>query len=235
MSNHVGQEVRPKRPTPTKGDVDDAFFDINTQARNDMKGSAAHRETSRLWVFLSGHGMMPADGEGALLMANATAQRLGENIELRAYTDWQVKTGIFREVVMFADCCRNWEIQAPRGLPPSTLGEPAGRVHDVVGYAADQNQLSRKRRLTSLAPTCAAGSSPGRSSTGCAAKRQRRRLGPRSQAHPWPPTCGQQLPPPRRRSPSEYRSGASGSTTSSWPGCPSRHHSRSSSSAFRPT
>ncbi|MEU4547261.1 hypothetical protein [Nonomuraea dietziae] len=51
---------------------------------------------------------MPGKRKAALLLADAGAAGSYENIEVATYLEWYEMCGLFREVVVFADCCRSW-------------------------------------------------------------------------------------------------------------------------------
>lgn len=123
---------------PTARWVNDALEDINDEIRKRVSEEPAAFERTRLYLYASGHGIAPADGTGAVLMADADVKReaLGYNIELSRYTDWYVECGFFREVVIFADCCRDRYFTAPGMGPPWTVCvNPYGPTRVAVGFA----------------------------------------------------------------------------------------------------
>jgi hypothetical protein len=121
---------------PIKREVDIALRNLNTKARTDIDHDRDRWRTSRLYLYVAGHGIMPNGGEAALLFANAQPG-MYDNLELGAYLTWYKQTGIFAEVVVFADCCRNWFPQVPASVVPfDEPAEPGARVFSLVGYAA---------------------------------------------------------------------------------------------------
>lgn len=128
--------AHPDAGTPIKRDIDVALRELNRKARADIDDDPDRRAQSRLYLYVAGHGIMPAGGEAALLLANAQPG-MYENFELGSYLAWYRKTGIFGEVVVFADCCRNWFPQVhPSIVPFDDPAEPGSRVFSLVGYAA---------------------------------------------------------------------------------------------------
>ncbi|OBG47698.1 hypothetical protein A5669_05115 [Mycolicibacterium fortuitum] len=123
---------------PIKHQVDNMLESIHRKMINDTAHDPeALWRQSRLYVFLAGHGIMPRAGESALMLANAHPER-PENLETSMYADWyRNHSGIFKEVVFFADCCRNWCETAPAGGPPFKVGSPTGSppVFSLIGYA----------------------------------------------------------------------------------------------------
>jgi Caspase domain len=78
----------------------------------------------RLYIFLSGHGILPTRSgapsfnETALLMANAGPITLGNHLGGFSYAEWFRAAGIFDEVILFVDCCRDQK-DAVALTPPS--------------------------------------------------------------------------------------------------------------------
>lgn len=132
-------DARPKR-----SEVDVALRKINQTVRERVAQNADDWERTRLYLYVSGHGVAPPTSEGAVLMADAERDVLGECIELGLYSQWYEGCGVFRELVVLADCCR----ERPKGAPPGTLPpfnlcqKPFGRTTRVVGYATGLAELA---------------------------------------------------------------------------------------------
>lgn len=93
---------------------------------------------SRLYVYVSGHGIGPSTKDSALLLANAGPSNFGENISCLELINFLGEAQYFAEVVIFADCCRDRVSNAPLGKPPWTLEErDFGEVNTALGVAAD--------------------------------------------------------------------------------------------------
>jgi uncharacterized caspase-like protein len=123
---------------PTARYVNDALEDLNEAVKARVRANPASFARSRLYVYASGHGIAPANGTGAVLMADADVARdaLGYNIELSLYSGWYVACGLFREVVIFADCCRDRIVAAPGMGPPWTMCQnPYGPTKTALGFA----------------------------------------------------------------------------------------------------
>jgi hypothetical protein len=119
-------------PSQAPGTVYDAQPNI-VQVSNEFlrladeaQSKKLHRLGRRLYIFLSGHGIVatlastPDYREAALLMANASPNALTQHIGARAHAEWFRALGIFDEVILFADCCRDLE----DNVPPAILGLP---------------------------------------------------------------------------------------------------------------
>lgn len=95
---------------PTEGKISEAFEKLIKTAAKDR----AHYLGRRLYVFFSGHGIVPLQGsrpefrEAALLTAEAEFP-VYKHVAARAWAEWFRAMGIFDEVLLFADCCRDRE------------------------------------------------------------------------------------------------------------------------------
>jgi hypothetical protein len=118
---------------PTILDVS-AAFEVLTDAADKKRNRQLGR---RLYIFLSGHGVAPMltatpdYQEASLLAANCNKDSLYWNVGGRAYAEWFRARGIFEQVILFADCCRDLEDNVSPAileLPPWPIGRaPAGR------------------------------------------------------------------------------------------------------------
>ncbi len=130
---------------PQQREVNRALREINDAIRAAVAANPAAWDSTRLYIYVAGHGIGPPNGECALLMADADRQTLGENLELSLYADWYLHCGLVREVVIFADCCR--EIAGgipPANAPPFTVcavPEHKGTLR-FMGYATRLGELA---------------------------------------------------------------------------------------------
>jgi hypothetical protein len=122
---------------PVDDDIYNALLRVNAAVEQQTKADPDVWSRTRLYLFVAGHGIAPQGGQGALLTANASHELLGRNIELSATLQWYQVGGRFAEVVVFADCCRNYVPTAPSSGPPFTASTRAERtVRWVIGYGA---------------------------------------------------------------------------------------------------
>lgn len=121
---------------PNVPDVVDALRNVNLAVEALAAIDPSSWWRSRLYLFVAGHGMVPDGSDsGALFTANASAAELGHNINLLLYKIWYQQCGRFRDVVVFADCCRSLMPQAPSFGPPfSRCVSARGEVRTVMGY-----------------------------------------------------------------------------------------------------
>jgi Caspase domain len=133
---------------PFKRQLDDVLELIHNKMTSDTQHDPETLwNQSRLYVFLAGHGIMPRSGENALLLANARKGRY-ENFEVSQYLTWyQREGGIFKEVVFFTDCCRNWYDKAPASGPPFDFTKtPCPQVFSLAGYACGPGDPAYEER-----------------------------------------------------------------------------------------
>ena len=81
---------------------------------------------TRFYFYVSGHGFAPRPREAALLMANSGPDWYGNNIGTGELADFLEERQSFKQVVIFADCCRERVVGAPVGSVPWTSA-PADR------------------------------------------------------------------------------------------------------------
>jgi Caspase domain len=133
-------EMTVENAQPAKKEIDSLLWSLRRKAKaaydslpEDKRAQA--RETSRLYIYMAGHGIMPGGGTAALLDAQAEPDR-HTNLELSKYASWFVRDGTFAEICIFADCCRNYELLAvPRGPDFNEPPQLGVRVFPLIGYA----------------------------------------------------------------------------------------------------
>lgn len=130
---------------PQVAEINRALNAFNRTLRTHLEAHPDDRPRTRLYVYAAGHGIGPPDAECALLMADADLDLLGNNIELSRYRDWYLGCGLFAELVVLADCCR--ELAAgvpPANAPPFTLCSSVRTPATVAftGYATRLGDLA---------------------------------------------------------------------------------------------
>ena len=103
---------------PDKAMVLEAVYDKIAKAEREIQRDPTKWKDTRLYVYVSGHGIAPTAGEAALLMANAGPDWYGENLGTRRLVDCLEARQPFKEIVVFADCCRERVSNAPVGGVP---------------------------------------------------------------------------------------------------------------------
>jgi hypothetical protein len=106
--------------TPVREQIEDAIAACAEAARLAVRVDPSVWDEGRVYLYVAGHGLAPGGGEGALYLANAR-EGAGRHLELAEYRKWCTRCAFFREVIVFADCCRTRE-STVRALAP-TLDE----------------------------------------------------------------------------------------------------------------
>jgi hypothetical protein len=140
-------EITKENPQPTKGIIDRSLWLLRDKARKVYDGLPEHeraqtKKTSRLYIYMAGHGIMPGGGKAALLDAEAGDGR-HPNLELSEYAGWFERDGTFAEVCIFGDCCRNYEPLTKASGPDFDESPQLGvRVLSLIGYATTAGDLA---------------------------------------------------------------------------------------------
>ena len=125
----------PKNPTPIKKEVDDALVKINQAVvANDNKNA------DRLYYYFAGHGLeVHLDKyNNGMCMADWTEWNQNSSaLSSRSYEQKFLNEGLFKEVVIFLDCCRNKKYDFnPQGPPDIRQIGPNDQTKYLVGFAA---------------------------------------------------------------------------------------------------
>ncbi len=128
---------------PTRTEFNNALRSLHQRLQQAIAPDPLRWKESRLYIYVSGHGIAPDGSEAALLMANAGSDAWGENIPCHAYLRRYEKCQYFAEVVIFADCCRLRESAEFLG-PPFNCdgGTNIGRVNTFFGFATQQGDAA---------------------------------------------------------------------------------------------
>jgi hypothetical protein len=121
---------------PTRTEVFNALYTFRRAVDDHVKDNPEDWEKTRLYFYISGHGIAPEPKDAALLMANAGRDWYGENISCSQILSFFGECQSFREVVVFADCCRERISNAPLGgVPWTRISGDNGSVQTVLGCA----------------------------------------------------------------------------------------------------
>lgn len=128
---------------PTRKEVNRALSEVMDAFEKEYEKDANAWDNSRLYLYVSGHGIAPDASEAALLMANATREEYGESIGCALYLKRFRDSTQFREIVFFADCCRSEAENADPGGPPWNRRKyQRGTVVPLLGFAAEFQSLA---------------------------------------------------------------------------------------------
>jgi uncharacterized caspase-like protein len=134
---------------PVRKDVFTALYKFRKAAEAYIDEHPEDWERTRIYFYVSGHGIAPDARDAALLLADAGPDWYGENISCNQLLSFLSKNQPFHEVVIFADCCRERVAGAPLGGVPWTLNEKDnGHVLAVLGCATYFGDLAYEPPLT---------------------------------------------------------------------------------------
>src|ERR1041384_3165065 len=118
---------------PTRDKVNQALRRLHEAVKESTATKPLDWLNSRLYIYVSGHGIAPDGTEAALLMANAAPGYWAENIPCDTYRRRYEICQYFHEVVIFADCCRL--LRASQFFPPPFNREDhMGTVNSFLGF-----------------------------------------------------------------------------------------------------
>lgn len=106
---------------PVKREVHTALHEIRKAVEKHVEVHPGDWKQTRFYFYVSGHGIAPDARDAALLMADAGAEAYDENISCDRLLSFLGKRQPFREVVIFADCCRERVGNVPLGVISGTL------------------------------------------------------------------------------------------------------------------
>lgn len=123
---------------PIRRTVYNAILRFMKKAKQAVEDDPVNWFDTRLYFYVSGHGIALDARDASLLMADASLEHYGENVSCRALLDTLGKMQPFAEVVAFADCCRDQARGAAAGFPNWTLSEvDNAEVNTALGVAAE--------------------------------------------------------------------------------------------------
>ena len=145
LSSHFPETDDVDQAHPTIVEVDRALTRLIRIGMD--KGGRVGR---RLYFFMAGHGFAPDVDESALKMANADSISK-YHIPGNEYVKWWRASGLFKEIVLIMDCCRDDDSRAPIHMPPwPPRTAPGTRTKYFYAFATEWSKKSRERRIDSL-------------------------------------------------------------------------------------
>jgi hypothetical protein len=147
LSSQFKQTNDALRARPTSERIEREFDSLYARALQRSAAGAGMRLGRRLYIFLAGHGFSVGKDQTALLMANATRD-IVHHVPAEPYANHFLDKGIFDQVVLFMDCCRERYPQAPLRVPPYiVLVNPStvDRSRLLFGFATQWTRASREK------------------------------------------------------------------------------------------
>lgn len=126
---------------PTRDDIEDVIFELYNQANR--TGGPVGR---RLYLFMAGHGVAPADGEDCSLVLGNSPINPYRVLTGRLTAERVFRQPFFEEVVLFMACCRDVSgTGSYTGLPSS--GESRPKAKYFHGLAAKWRKRALEKEL----------------------------------------------------------------------------------------
>lgn len=138
--------------TPTADQIQRAVRRIHQQAKGSWDADLDRWQESRLYIFLSGHGIAPTGQEAALLMADADADAM-PHLPCQKYLEYYIRNQYFREVVILADCCRTAKPVEIVGPPFTPAFQGIGTVSSFTGFATGDDTAAFEPPSNAIAPS----------------------------------------------------------------------------------
>jgi hypothetical protein len=105
VSSDFPAPANPSQALPGSQEIWNFFELLRTEAVNNNNANLGFMAGRRLYMFFSGHGFSPSIDESAVLMANAERDT-PHNLSPKVWADRFYDNGLFQEVMLFQDACR---------------------------------------------------------------------------------------------------------------------------------
>ncbi|MGM4871381.1 hypothetical protein AB7645_09150 [Bradyrhizobium sp. 956_D2_N1_5] len=136
--------VSPKEPgpfEPFRDDIEDEIFEFYNRSYG-----TGGRVGRRLYLFMAGHGVAPADGDDCSLVLGNSPLNPYRVLTGRLTAERVFRQPLFEEVVLFMACCRDVSgAGSHTGLPPA--GESLPNARYFHGLAAKWKKRALEKQL----------------------------------------------------------------------------------------
>ncbi len=133
----------PNPVKPIQDDIDDALKRLFDKAKD--------ANAERLYIYFSGHGVAHTAFSTNLCLAKWSKRRTGAALDSMNYLECTKEMGIFKEIILFMDCCRT----RTRGrnalhytFAPIAPGVNAPNSRTFVGYATEYMLAAHEAAVT---------------------------------------------------------------------------------------
>ena len=132
---------------PTMERINEVFEGMYALAQKNNAAGKGRQIGRRLYLYFAGHGLEPKD-EVALLMANATEGIWNNHISGTGWANWLYKAGLFEEILLFMDCCRDYfPSVAPNPVFPELLAGNNMEKKRFYAFATAWGKKSWEREM----------------------------------------------------------------------------------------
>lgn len=108
---------------PSREQIYDTISDYMRRVKKIRDDDPSVWPQTRLYFFGAGHGIAPEKSDAALLAANTVSDRYTRHVSCASLLEFFTDVQLFRELVLFADCCRNSAIGTVRRIPADLSGD----------------------------------------------------------------------------------------------------------------
>jgi hypothetical protein len=145
VSSDFAPSTTAENAKPATQEIEAFFTKIDDAAEANNKAGLGLKAGNRLWLFFSGHGFAPSLDRSAVLLANATANRV-HNVAAMLWADRLYEGGWFDEIFLFQDACRSPITGGDLILPflrkrSAPLGQQRKRFY---AFSAKNRQISKE-------------------------------------------------------------------------------------------
>lgn len=138
--------IDPAPPKPTQYDIDPKLNDLMDMAR---AAQLTGQEPNRLYFYFSGHGLGLDSTDVGLCLPFWSRSFKGDNLSINSYLEALKKSGLFKEIIVFLDCCRVRDTNVVGRPPFMTTLPPAAnapQVKSIIFYASEYLSPSFENR-----------------------------------------------------------------------------------------
>jgi hypothetical protein len=125
LSSQFAPAAAPILEQPASQQIWMFFETLRAAADNNNNQNLGYKAGRRLYMFFAGHGVSPSLDTSAVLMANAE-RSAPHHLSAKAWADRFYENGLFDEVLLFQDACRetmdNFELTPPYLKKETTSG-----------------------------------------------------------------------------------------------------------------
>jgi hypothetical protein len=107
--------------------INDAIETFKDRVRVAVAADPSIWPKTRLYFFGAGHGIAPQARDAALLAADARPDRYTRHVSCSSLLDFFSLVQRFRELALFADCCRTSVVGAVNRMPADWTDDPEDR------------------------------------------------------------------------------------------------------------
>jgi hypothetical protein len=124
--------------SPTREFIYDRIEEFRQRVKDSVDRDPDAWPTTRFYFFAAGHGIASERDDAALLAANVTRDRYTRHVSCKSVLEFFERVQCFRELVLFADCCRTSLVGTVKRIPADMSGDDGdwGAVRQFMAFGA---------------------------------------------------------------------------------------------------